>query len=987
SIPAPSLVQYSRAYSKYQETLTCPCTKITIGYSKFLQIDYKLHQVCSSVLVTQDWFNYLTAYRLTGQLYLYDYRSVINKIFQGLSTFCNLTTERLANDLGQFYSTQFISSSLISNQTFQIQVQSLIQQFLSQTIQDFLFSISLTRQTTHTNKLFTGLRTNANFSTTPELRLITTPTTYNNCSCDLSPKCTNPARIYDSQGNATLWTIPGFYIGCFVIESLLQSNLQCFFNQSCIDQLQVYLNITSTMNITQLNRSLLKNFQVNSTVEELVNNLMVEQWNSSILFDNYYSECQPVQCIYTDKMKNSAIYIVTTIIGLIGGLVAALKLVVPRLVIIMSKRKSAAQNEDHKSMKQKLMEWNLFPSLPPSTDEREIRNQRLATKCFVILLTLLLFVLLLYTSLIDKTVTIQVQKPTLTKYVQLYSKFSDQLSCPCKAISINYEKLFSLKYEFHQVCSSIFLTDQWFEYLSEYSASFFIDDFRLTDTSMFQSLNVLCGLISETISYRLTQFYSNQFISSSVISNQIFQIRIQSLIEEFISSTTNYFLLALSTIRSTTQSNGLLSSHLTNYHYVYNQSGFVNVTSIKWKDCDCIYSSTCSSQSAIYNYSNNATLWTVPGFYVSCYVMDSLLQSNLQCFFNQSCIDQLQVYLDISPTMNITQLNRSLLKNFQVNSTVEELVNNLMVEQWNSSISFDNYYSECQPVQCIYTDKMKNSAIYIVTTIIGLIGGLVTALKLIVPRVVMFFGKTRNNVERMKMTEHIRDNLKKSRDYFKNLNVFRSLSENENERHDEIISTRLFLFLLILSLAVLLLYTSLIDTTQIITIEKPTLTQYLQLYSDHSDALKCPCTKISVNYKQILSVEYQFHEICSSTFLNHDWIVHISQCDVQYPMYCNDFRCSGPYYFQTMLSYCQMVKKTISDSLTQFYSNQYISSSVIAYNVFESQVGEFIAQFISSTTNSFLLSISTIRGTTYSNGLLVGLLYNFMLEVDTTTNQ
>jgi hypothetical protein len=59
---------------------------------------------------------------------------------------------------------------------------------------------------------------------------------------------------------------------------------------------------------------------------------MVEQWNRSIMYDRYYNECQPTECTYTHETKNSIIYIFTTLFGLTGGLTAALKLLVPRLV-------------------------------------------------------------------------------------------------------------------------------------------------------------------------------------------------------------------------------------------------------------------------------------------------------------------------------------------------------------------------------------------------------------------------------------------------------------------------------------------------------------------------------------------------------------------------------------------------------------------------------------------------------------------------------
>ncbi|CAF1147512.1 unnamed protein product [Adineta steineri] len=122
------------------------------------------------------------------------------------------------------------------------------------------------------------------------------------------------------------------YTGCYVIESLLQSDLRCFYNQTCITKLQSYSLAKTTMNVTALDKSLPSNFTENSTIEELVNQLMVEEWNPLIMYENYYNECQPSQCTYTHETKNSVIYIVTTLFGLIGGLTTALELIIPRMV-------------------------------------------------------------------------------------------------------------------------------------------------------------------------------------------------------------------------------------------------------------------------------------------------------------------------------------------------------------------------------------------------------------------------------------------------------------------------------------------------------------------------------------------------------------------------------------------------------------------------------------------------------------------------------
>jgi hypothetical protein len=395
-------------------------------------------------------------------------------------------------------------------------------------------------------------------------------------------------------------------------------------------------------------------------------------------------------------------------------------------------------------MKHYFYTLNIFPSIPPSIDEHELRNQIISTRLFIFFLILSLGILLLYTSLINVTQTVNVKTPTISQYSKLYSTYSQTLSCPCNKISINYDTFIQIKYTLHQVCNSVFVTKYWTDYLltSSENTPLSVNDFRWTGSFTFQGLSALCGLVNETIFNRLIEFYSNEYITASVIPLQIFQSQTQQFISQFISTMTNDFLLSLSIIRDTTQSNALLSGGLTNYVLDTPRGDtYTNAYSQRYDNCSCGYSGTCAYQSRIYDYSENTILYYVPGIYIGCYMIESLFQSNLQCFYNQTCINELQSYLYSSLSVNVTALDKSLSSHFFENSTIEELLDQLMVEEWNSSKIYDSYYNECQPSQCIYTHVTKNSVIYIVTTLLGLIGGLITVLKLIVPRLVMLVRK------------------------------------------------------------------------------------------------------------------------------------------------------------------------------------------------------------------------------------------------------
>jgi hypothetical protein len=197
-------------------------------------------------------------------------------------------------------------------------------------------------------------------------------------------------------------------------------------------------------------------------------------------------------------------------------------------------------------------------------------------------------------------------------------------------------------------------------------------------------------------------------------------------------------------IRNIIQANALLSALQTNY-YIHSEKAYddADIGQIGYDDCYCSSSSACISLLSIDAYPNSTSLFHLPHFYRGCYVVEALLQSTLECFYDKQCVDKLTSYFSPSSSMNVTVLDASLPSMYSNDSTIEKLVDNLMIEQWNISSSFENYYNECQPIQCTYTTKTNNDMIYIVTTLFGITGGLITVLKFIVPQLVKFVRKKR----------------------------------------------------------------------------------------------------------------------------------------------------------------------------------------------------------------------------------------------------
>ncbi|UJR18938.1 hypothetical protein I4U23_022068 [Adineta vaga] len=395
-----------------------------------------------------------------------------------------------------------------------------------------------------------------------------------------------------------------------------------------------------------------------------------------------------------------------------------------------------------KKIKIFLVNFNLFKSIPPSTNDYQLRNEIISTRLFILLLCISLTISTLYTSLITNMKTIKILTPSYIDYLQLYSTHSQTLSCPCQTISINYEKIVYIDYTLHQLCSSIFVSDQWIDYLNTASRGIEVDYqvFPAIGTYSFQALRGFCQLINQTILGGLVRFNSNQYISGSVISKDLFQSQISASIDHFKSSMIKDFLVFLNTIRRTTQANTLVSAVQSNYLFEFLNDTIPVLSSwITYGNCSCASTSTCIYPLISYISADLKRFFTIPGFYRGCHIIEALLQSDLPCFYDQICINKaIYIFQFFSPSLNIIPLNSSLLNKYLINSTIQELLNEFMIEEWNWTAVHKDYYNYCQPTYCTYTIEKRNDYIYIITTVIGLIGGLVTVLKFTIPLIVRF---------------------------------------------------------------------------------------------------------------------------------------------------------------------------------------------------------------------------------------------------------
>ncbi|CAF3934176.1 unnamed protein product, partial [Rotaria sp. Silwood1] len=73
------------------------------------------------------------------------------------------------------------------------------------------------------------------------------------------------------------------------------------------------------------------------------------------------------------------------------------------------------------------------------------------------------------------------------------------------------------------------------------------------------------------------------------------------------------------------------------------------------------------------------------------------------------------------------------------------MLENLMIEEWITTISYEKYYDQCAPISCTYSKEERHNLIYVITKLISLLSGLTLVLELIIPIIVRFIMKKLNH--------------------------------------------------------------------------------------------------------------------------------------------------------------------------------------------------------------------------------------------------
>ncbi|CAF3996085.1 unnamed protein product [Rotaria sordida] len=410
------------------------------------------------------------------------------------------------------------------------------------------------------------------------------------------------------------------------------------------------------------------------------------------------------------------------------------------------------------SLKNYFVNLNIFESSTDSTitdeeKEHQRRSNIISTRIFFIVLIIVLFGLAIIMKSRSRNTLITVENPSEDQFINLPS----DAHCPCSRISLTYGEFISIQTQFHQICSSDFISDRWIKTINFGSNTTYFSafDFRTEGSAIFQSLESFCRLSKDYAIQSIDSFNKDLFISQEVLKESVFQSQANATIHQFQLSSPIGFSTQLELIRKMIAGNRFLSALQTNYMQYY-ATPYINVVQITVHNqiltdpeyssfCSCRIHIDCNMPSMIFNEFRpsieymppyDKILMKIPGMVHGCLPVNTILLSTLECFYNQTCLNSLLSSLSTNePFTAMSQFEQS---RYELNSTMQTIIDNLMIEEWVIDISYKKYYKQCAPLLCTYFKNEKYDWRFVLIQLIGLLGCLTTLCSFIIENIVKF---------------------------------------------------------------------------------------------------------------------------------------------------------------------------------------------------------------------------------------------------------
>ena len=314
---------------------------MSIGFSEFIRLDVTYHPVCSSDFTSQPWIDATFNESVTG-ISPVDVRKTLSAFWQSVRSLCDLVQTSVLDGFDDFKAKSFVSPEAQTREYLQTQARLNLNFSLETSLAKLQRNLLMIRQSISGNQFISGLNTNYDLfsydypsdGSTIDAIPVVLP---DGCSCFDKSGCPQETRLFANQSTTNGTIVPGMMFNCQPFDGALASSLECFYQPSCLSLIQQVLFIPVTPPPLASAGS---RFSPTTTVQSLVDELMIEQLIDETLFSQYYTRCDPTYCIYLYSRRFDVLFMVTLVISAFGGLSMMTKLLSSLLVKLIATLRS-----------------------------------------------------------------------------------------------------------------------------------------------------------------------------------------------------------------------------------------------------------------------------------------------------------------------------------------------------------------------------------------------------------------------------------------------------------------------------------------------------------------------------------------------------------------------------------------------------------------------------------------------------------------------
>lgn len=183
-------------------------------------------------------------------------------------------------------------------------------------------------------------------------------------------------------------------------------------------------------------------------------------------------------------------------------------------------------------------------------------------------------------------------------------------------------------------------------------------------------------------------------------------------------------------------------------------------------------------------------------------------------------------------------------------------------------------------------------------------------------------------------------------------------------------ATRLYLLLLFGTLAVLICYNALAINNVKITLQNPSQADFERLKNSFGRSLQCPCQQIAFELASFVEVNVRFHQICTSVFIEPQWIMVMWGDGNWSNIASDDFLKATLMYFTSLQTFCGMAMRRLADTTKLIREAFLISAELITQADLISRIELQTGLEIDVSLNNFRSQIELATGMMQLNQIL-----------------